>query len=60
MARIRLSARPLPGLALIEQARRARQSLADRNDTQPQNRGEHARAKPDAVATTARVHAAAA
>ena len=59
MARIRLSTQPLPGLALVEQARRARQTLAARNDTRPQDRGEHALVKPDALSATARVRAAA-
>ena len=59
MARIRLSAQPLPGLALVEQARRARQALAARNDTRPQDRGEHVLANHDAISATARVRAAA-
>ena len=49
MAGVVLSAHPLPGLALVEQARHARQALANRNDMRPraEDRGEYVLAKPE-------------
>ena len=62
MTRIRLSAHPLPGLALVEQARRARQTSADRTAARhpADGRGEYAEAKPEGASRTARARAAAA
>ena len=61
MTRIRLSAHPLPGQALVGQARRARQAAAGRADAwqAADNRGDGARAKPDSASRPAQARAGA-